>query len=281
MAFAAHGILCFVRGYITLDLTSAYIQHDPYFTDLSIPITSPLPFRKRAFLPPQLVRTMVSGAQAWALIGQMFYVPCLLPVALHACGLLPDEWSPHNWPAYFGSPSAFAINGVRGFWGQYWHQTMRWSVAGPGYAIADGLALKTGGLARYSIITAVAFGLSGVVHVGLVPPEPLHATVDVNWIRLYIAAFFWVQPLAMLLEIAVGRFVGIFIKASYWQHSTGLRVRMLANVLWVVAWFTLCLPLFCEAARHLGYWRPWPVPVSLWKGIVGEGFIAWPFLLEP
>lgn len=280
IAFVRHALFCFLRGYLTLDVTRAYLSYDPYFTGTASSISSPLPFSQISFIPPHLLRSMVIGAQAWALIGQMFYLPCLLPVGLHALGLLSDEWSPHIWPPYFGSPRAIFLNGVRGFWGQYWHQTMRWTVAGPGYAIADAFALDKKGFLRYAIITVVAFMLSGIVHMGLVPPEPTNATIPVNRIRLCVAAFFWWQPLAMLLEIVVERLTARYVKYGYWQTTLGSGTKMAINAVWVMAWFALTLPLFGEAGKQLGYWRVWPMPVSLWKGLRGEGWVTWPFLLD-
>ena len=276
MAFVAQTLISFIRGYMILDLTTAYISYDPYFTDLSLSIFSPLPFRLLSFLPPQLLRSMIIGVQAWALISQMFYLPCLLPVSLHALGLLADEWSPHNWATYFGSPDAIFLHGIRGFWGEYSHQTMRHSSSGPGYAIADAFSLRGGSLLRYAVITTVAFGLNGVVHMGLVPPEPLHATVDANTIRLYVAAFFWVQPVAMLTEVVVIRLLKRLNSMGSRQRCTIRQLIMLANAIWVISWFSLCLPLLGEAGRQLGYWRVWPVPVSIWRALKGEEWIAWP-----
>ncbi|KAK5131654.1 hypothetical protein LTR08_000781 [Meristemomyces frigidus] len=207
-----------------------------------------------------LLRSLVLGAQAWALIGQLFYISCLVPVAFNAYGWLPIEWSPHYWSPFFGSPGFIFTHGVRGFWGKYWHQTMRISVSGPGFTLADALRLKRNGLARYTLLCAVAFGLSGTIHFGLVPPEPLHATIDPNSIRLYIAGFFWVQPIAMLVELFVAQTVARTLGIQYWQHGAGLKVRMVVNGIWVVAWFALVLPMLGEASRQLGYWRIWPMP---------------------
>ncbi|KAK5113288.1 hypothetical protein LTR85_010905 [Meristemomyces frigidus] len=278
-AFMKHAILCFIRGYLILDLTRAYISTDSYFTDTTVSIRSPLPFTSLRLVPPQLLRSMVIGAQAWALLSQVFYLPCLLPVGLHALGWLTDEWSPHNWAPYYGPPQAIFSHGVRGFWGQYWHQTMRWSVSAPGYALADVMRLKSGSVLRYAVITATAFGLSGVVHMGLVPPEPLHSTISPNVIRLYVAGFFWLQPLAMLVELLVGHICVRATSLQYWQHGYALRTRTLANGIWVIVWFTLALSLLGEAGRQLGYWRFWTVPISVWEGLRGEGWIMWPVLL--
>ncbi|KAK0250274.1 hypothetical protein B0A54_15128 [Friedmanniomyces endolithicus] len=63
-AFAIYALLSFARGYLILDLTRAYIAQDPYFTDSSLAISSPLPFPALRGLPPQLLRSMVVGAQA-------------------------------------------------------------------------------------------------------------------------------------------------------------------------------------------------------------------------
>ncbi|KAK1040346.1 hypothetical protein LTR74_018697, partial [Friedmanniomyces endolithicus] len=249
-AFAAYAVLCFVRGYLTLDLTRAYIEHDPYFIDPAVSITSPLPFHGLRFLPPQLLRTMIVGAQAWALLGQLFYLPCLLPVALHALGLLPDDWSPHLWAAYYGPPQAIFLHGVRGFWGQYWHQTMRWSVSTPGYAITKALRLRSGNPVKYAVITTVAFGLSGAIHMGLVPPVPLHSTIGANHIRLCIAGFFWVQSIGIFCETLIARGAIAMYGLHYWQRGNGLTLRLVINGLWVVAWFTVSLPLLAEFARQ-------------------------------
>ncbi|KAK1050666.1 hypothetical protein LTR33_014662 [Friedmanniomyces endolithicus] len=277
-AFTAYALLSFLRGYATLDLTRAYRAQDPYFTDPGLPITSPLPFPALHGFPPQPLRSMVVGAQAWALLGQLFYPVCLLPVGLHALGCLPDDWSPHLWAAYYGSPREIFLHGVRGFWGRYWHQTMRYSVSTPGYAVAQLLGLRSGNPVRYVVVSAVAFGLSGVVHMGLVPPEPLQATMGVGWIRLCVAGFFWVQAVGIFCETLVARGAVATCGVQYWQRGNGLTIRLVVNGIWVVAWFTLSLPLLAEFARQLGYWTVWSLPVSVWNGVTTGRWITWPCL---
>ncbi|KAK0314092.1 hypothetical protein LTR82_013211 [Friedmanniomyces endolithicus] len=277
-AFAIYALLSFARGYLILDLTRAYIAQDPYFTDSSLAISSPLPFPALRGLPPQLLRSMVVGAQAWALLGQLFYPLYLLPVGLHALGCLPDDWSPHRWAAYYGPPREIFLHGVRGFWGKYWHQTMRYSVSTPGYAVAEVLGLRGGSWGKYVVVTVVAFGLSGVVHMGLVPPEPAHVTMGVGWIRLCVAGFFWVQAVGIFCETLVARAAVAIYGLEYWQRGNGLTIRLVVNGLWVVAWFTLSLPLLAEFARQLGYWSVWPLPVSVWNGVTTGRWITWPCL---
>ncbi|QIW99317.1 hypothetical protein AMS68_004835 [Peltaster fructicola] len=258
--FLAHAVLSFVRGFVVLDLTRSYIDFDAYFVDVSVSIRSPLPFPAPGYLSPQLFRTMIIGAQAWALIGQMFYLPAAIPVGLNALGLIPDRLSPHNWPSYFGSPIAIFKYGVRGFWGTFWHQTMRWSTTGPGYAVADSLCLTHKSLLRYAILSISAFGFSGIVHMGLVPPEPLYASVDANTIRLNMAAFFWLQAMAVTLEALTARIAIAMSGAETWSKGSGMSTRMIVNCIWTIAWFSFCLPLLGDAARQMGYWRVWPLP---------------------
>jgi len=282
-AFLAQAALSFTRGYLILDLTSAYTSLDPYFTNPKISIHDPLLLSPRiasrlgvAWPYTVPLRALVVGAQAWALISQLFYLPAIFPVLLNGLGILPDEWSPHTWAAYYGPASTIFDYGVRGFWGRYWHQTMRHSCSAPGYALADAGGLSRGGarLGRWGVVSGVAFGLSGVVHAGLVSPEPLHSTIGVNKIRLLIAGFFWLQPIALLAEAVVSRLVratGLLWPRTRW-------IKRVVNAVWVLGWFVLCLPLLAEAGRQLGFWRYRTVPFSLWRYVRGQDPVIWPFL---
>jgi hypothetical protein len=85
-------------------------------------------------------------------------------------------------------------------------------------------------------------------------------------IRWLILSFFWLQPVGFAVEMVVSRVL----------RRVGLKqeVFVMANVAWFVGWCCLVLPLLGEAGRNLGYWRVWPVPVSLWKGVrEGEWFM--------
>jgi hypothetical protein len=274
-SFVKDALLSFICGYLILDLTRAYISYDPYFTDPTVPIFGPLPFVQLWFIPPRLLRSTIIATQAWAAISQMMFLPCLLPVGLSALGYLPAEWSPHTWAPLFGHTKVILLHGIRGFWSQYWHQAMRVMTTAPSYALADGLRLKRGGLLRYAVITVVAFGLSGLVHMGLVPQKPLYAVGGVWRVRLAIAGFFWLQPIAILLEVFVGSHIVQSLSNWFRQEDDDLRLQIVVNVTAFTAWSMVCLPLLGDMGRQVGYWTIWPVPVSLWKGISGDGWIAW------
>ncbi|KAH9810893.1 Membrane bound O-acyl transferase family [Teratosphaeria destructans] len=110
-----------------------------------------------------------------------------------------------------------------------------------------------------------------MIHVGLVPAEPLfmRAEEGVRGVRVRMAGFFWVQVVGILGEVVVAERFG---RKAGWG-------RMVGNLAWVFGWLVLTLPILMDAERQLGYWRVWPVPVSLWKGMRGEGWVVWKFLV--
>jgi hypothetical protein len=270
--FISTAVLRTITGYIVMDLTSAWTQQDPYFKTFGVGVDSALPGSTGlSLVPPRLLRSTVMALQVWASVGQQFQLPCILPVVLHYFGYIPDAWSPHLWPPFFGSfasiftsPSSLAA--IRGFWGRYWHQTLRFYCSSLGVWSADKLNLRRKSWKRYALLSGTTFFFSGVVHIGLVPPNPMFAMVTTNHIRWLILSFFWLQPVGFAVEMLASR--GLRRIAG---SRVGLQKEMLVmvNVVWFVGWCCFVLPLLGEAGRNLGYWRVWPVPVSLWKGVRG------------
>ena len=152
---------------------------------------------------------------------------------------------------------------------------MRPLTSGPGEAVANMLRLKQKGLLRVAIVTMIAFGLSGIIHTGLVPPEPVFANIDVNDIRLLVAGFFWSQSMIITCEAIVVHLMGSTQGFEVFEAGVGRTFKMIVNTVVFVLWFTATLPIFGEAARQLGYWRVWLVAVSFWKGLSGEGWTTW------
>lgn len=274
--FAAVALLHVLGGYILLDLTAAYISTDPYFHHHAVAVSDRLPAPFDWFwLSPRLWRSLTIVLQAWALISPQYYMPCLIPVLAHWIGLLPDTYAPHLWPSFFGPPSVVLDKGLRGLWGSYWHQTLRHAVSGPGAYLSDKLGLRRGGLERYALLTVTAFFFSGLVHMGLVPAEPLYASIKANAVRLLFAGFFWVQPVGILAEVLVARAVketGLFTLIAPGRREL---VRRAMNLAWLLFWGSISLPLLGEAARQSGYWRVWPVPVSLYRGLMFDDWFVW------
>ncbi|KAH0344851.1 hypothetical protein KCU83_g8129, partial [Aureobasidium melanogenum] len=272
LRFILIAILRTLSGYVVMDLTSAWTQQDPYFKTFGVSVDSPLPqYGLLDLLPPRLIRCTIMALQVWATVGQQFQLPCALPVALHWAGYLPDAWSPHLWPTFFGSFRAMFttpnLGAVRNFWGRYWHQTLRFYCSSPGVWLADLAHLSRRSYSRYLLISTTTFFFSGIVHIGLVPPEPMFAIKSANQIRWLILTFFWLQPVGFALETAVS--------AGLRRIGTPKPIYTILNILWFAAWCCFVLPFLGESGRNLGYWRVWPVPISPWQGITLGKWLAW------
>ncbi|KAI5273927.1 hypothetical protein E4T47_02959 [Aureobasidium subglaciale] len=272
LRFILTALIRTLSGFIVMDLTSAWTQQDPYFNSFGVSVDSSLPQSGLVtILPPRLLRSTIMALQVWATVGQQFQLPCTLPVALHWAGYLPDAWSPHLWPTFFGSFRAMFttsnLGAVRNFWGRYWHQTLRFYCSSPGVWLSDLLHLSHRSYVRYVLLAAITFFFSGIVHIGLVPRDPMFAVESANQIRLRIATFFWLQPVGFAIEMA----------ASIVLRRLGAPkpVYMMLNILWFMAWCCFVLPPLGEAGRNLGYWRMWPVPLSLWRGFVHGKWLTW------
>ena len=289
-SFIALALLRAIFGYLILDLTASYIRTDPYFHNHSIPIDAPLSNIKTAF-PPRLIRTAMIAAQSWSLVSQQFYLPCTIPVALHSFGLLSDAWSPHLWTPFFGPASSLLTHGLAGFWGTYWHSTMKYTVLGPALLLTKTYLPSSSSSSssspqqqpqqrsklRYTILLTTAFFLSGCVHMGLVSAQPLHSSIPTNRIRILIASFFWIQPLGIAIENLVGKTSNKLLPVSITKNHI---VTGCVNFCWIVVWSCcVAFPLLGEAARQLGWFRYYTVPWSVVSGVWGGGeWVMWDIL---
>ena len=268
-----------LQCYIILDIASFYAQTDPYFFHSCMSIDTPIPGISSSILEvPELLRMLLSriirvsvlGSQLYALLTLMFLIPTLPAIALNATKILPDDWTPHSWPALFGSFSAVMDRGVRGLWGSRWHQMHRYLASTPAYSLTHASGISTSSLLGYALLTTSAFFFSGVMHMGLVPPEPLNTKVSANEMRLRIAGFFWAQIPAIGAEVLVAR---IFrrIAPSFSKSSVGKAL----TIFWVATWSATILPILTIPFRELGYWHVYPLPISIMQGIFGTGWYTW------
>ena len=268
-------VLC----YLILDVAAFYTRTDPYLHVSGVGIDDPFPPPSAdmaswlvvlRLLPPRFVRASVIAGQAYGLVAGMFYIPLIPAVGLNALGVVPYEWSPHTWPLPFGSFSAIPERGLRGLWGQWWHGVNRQFTAPPGRSLAQALGIPTNSLAGYALLTTSAFFFSGVMHMGLIPPEPLSSMLSAQWMRLYVGGFFWAQVPAFGFEIAVSKLVARFLpQALDWSVTKAIVIA------WTAAWLSLTLPFLVIPFRELGYWHFYSVPVSLVRGLSGKGWWTW------
>ncbi|MCJ1342066.1 hypothetical protein MMC31_000246 [Peltigera leucophlebia] len=263
-----------LQSLVLMDLAATYIQTDPYFFK-NISITTPfspsdsstptlLAILRR--LPPWVVRMSALGAQICSAVNIMFILPALIATAIN---VLPDHWSPHNWPLMFGPFSAIIDNGLRGLWGSFWHQTTRHMASVPGRALNELAGIPTSSTTGYISLVTSAFLFTGILHAGLVPLQPLKTDFSTNELRLYMASFFWVQVIGVYIELLGTR---IFRPVSMKLPSI-LRDAMV--LIWTAGWLGFTLPLLAVPFRGLGYWDAYPFPVSPTQGIWGQGWFPW------
>lgn len=278
-AFLKLAVSIVIRSYLILDATTFYARTDPYFTTSGMEVDHrfPAPSAETAtwlvilrLLPPRLVRSSVLAGQIYAMVTGMFYIPMIPMVGLNAAGVVPYEWSPHTWPLPFGPFSAVSEMGLRGLWGKWWHGMNRQITAPPGRSLAQALGVPTRSTPGFALLTISAFFFSGVMHMGLIPPEPQTSLVSARWMRLHVAGFFWTQIPAFGFEIAVSKLVARLIpQALDWS------VTRASVIAWTVAWLCLTLPLLTVPFRELWYWHHYPVPVSLLQGLSGKDWWTW------
>lgn len=268
-----------VLGYLIMDVTSSYVHTDPYFLTSEMSIDAPYPTPASSMptlivlirlLPPRLLRSSVLAAQIYAMVTSMFFLPTIPAVGLNAIGLLPDEWSPHTWPVFFGSFSNVWERGLRGLWGGWWHSMNRQITATFGREMAVLMGISTKSTLAFVMLSMSAFLLSGVIHVGMIPPEPESRLMGANAMRLHIAGFFWLQMPAVTIELAMAYFARRFVHGVEEWRMTRLLVLG-----WVTIWLCLTLPLLTVPFREIGYWNYYAVPISLLRGFTGKGWTTW------
>ncbi|KAK7024729.1 MBOAT-2 domain-containing protein [Favolaschia claudopus] len=158
---------------------------------------------------------------------------------------------PEEWPALFGSPSDAYT--VRRLWGRVWHQIMRRFVSTHGKFLAYNiLHLKPGTNASSYVQLFTAFFLSTTIHYG----------AEIMAFRNFTGgapAFFMLQPCIIMLEDFV-----LFLGRSAGIRQSKLLYRL--GYLWVLAWFTLTLPIWEEPLVKAGQMRD-GMGVSFWAGV--------------
>ncbi|KAL6719054.1 hypothetical protein ACLMJK_003289 [Lecanora helva] len=279
LAYAKTVVYTVIQGYFILDLTSCYVPTDPYFYTSGMEIDEPFPppspdtsdlIVMLRLLPPRLVRCSILAGEIYGSVKGMFLLPALPLLALNALGYWPDHLSPHTWPVFFGNFSAIGERGLRGLWGTWWHGMNRHITATHGRGVIDTLDISSKSTLGYTVIVASAFFFSGLIHTGMIPPYPESSFLSASRMRLCIAGFFWGQVPGIGIETVIAKLAG-----QYAPSLVGWPVSKFLVFVWVTAWLCLTLPLLPIAFREIGYWHYHAVPVSMLRGLAGEGWLTW------
>lgn len=211
-----------------------------------------------AFFPAPLLRSLSTGMFLYSILILHFLgvylIPPLLSFLANPASGASHTWSTHLWPRpHFGPFSAVLDSGLRGLWGTWWHQQMRHAVSEPGRWLSDRLGLGRG-IVRYGMICGSAFLLSGITHMGLVPP---HAP-DAWRLRSLIGAFFFAQPVGILLEVVVVEKLLGKVETLLSGSSIRTAVMSMLRLGWVLLFMSVPLSFLAEPFEVLGYWKLWP-----------------------
>lgn len=70
-----------------------------------------------------------------------------------------------------------------------------------------------------------AFVFSGLIHMGLVPPDPAYARSGLSpWaLRLRIAGVFWIQPVGIAAEMAMAQAIKAVVPKQYKNEKGQIR----------------------------------------------------------
>ncbi|MCJ1445501.1 MAG: hypothetical protein MMC23_006006 [Stictis urceolatum] len=265
--------LLFTTCYLLIDAWKTFALRDPYFwgyTSLPPPSSYPLILRSSGTLT-HAYRLCISLVGVWAALNFItslnFLVYCyLLGPQSKLMGAKGEEWL---YTPFWGPVRVLWEQGLRGWWGSWWHQLFRvgfmaptrWALGKLGW---EGLSLRGRALGL-----GVAFGLSAAVHAGgswtswgaSQPGGP--------------ALFFALQGLGVGAE----GLVLDWCKRKELERRVPAVVRKVVIGAWVVVWMYFTAGLLVGDFAKSGIWLFEPIPVSLFRGLgLGleeEGWWCW------
>lgn len=259
----------FIVQYLFIDLVKTITITDPYFhgsAALSSP--SPWPFLTDSTILTYFVRLLISLASVLSALTFIFSLsPLLFPLLPPSITLAPLH-EPALYPPYWGPFGASVLDkGLPGLWGRWWHQMFRFGVSEPSRYLISTLGLQPRSQLARVISVLTAFALSGSIHAlgsytSFPPSRPLSGSF----------AFFMLQGLGVLGQPAFLKLVSANV---YDTHRLPSWLRRLGNGLFVLIWLFLTGPLLVNDFARCGVWLFEPIPVSLFRGLLGQGWWCW------
>ncbi|EXJ65031.1 hypothetical protein A1O7_01370 [Cladophialophora yegresii CBS 114405] len=257
----------FLIDYFFIDLVKCLMIADPYFFGSNMQEVSPrLPVFGTSPLALSSYRLLLGLTGAYLAIDLQYTATVLVQVNILGPSVLGLKASPVLFPPIWGSPRAVLRKGLRGFWGETWHQMFRMHFASIGNACADYLlrhkspkSSKPPSAKRW-IRVVVVFLLSGILHACasytlLGPTRP--------W-RSFL--FFALQPAGMAAQSLYSQ----LFSRSWLERMLGRAgtvVRQTGNLTFTILWFWATGGLLLEDLSSGGMWMFEPVPISILRGL--------------
>jgi len=278
-ALFSNNIVRFSIDYLLFDIIKCTMLADPYFIGYPMPTPPPhLALYIRSPLCLYLYRMLLATAGGFVAIDMIYTLGKLLQVNILGTQLLGLNAHQSTFPPLWGSGRAVLHKGLRGFWGETWHQMLRLHLASVGDAVADIVLRKQeprGGSATWTdrrppqrlrtiIRVSTVFGLSGVLHAAAA-----HTLLGPANPRAFFF-FFALQPVGMVLQ-SVSATQALACYPSQLPLIWKRPIRQAANLSFTLLWLSLCAPLMLDGFTSGGLWMLEPVPVSFVRGF---GFSA-------
>ncbi|KIW72395.1 hypothetical protein PV04_00592 [Phialophora macrospora] len=256
----------FLIDYFFIDLVKCLMIADPYFLGSTM---QEVPPRLSAFVTSPLAlysyRLVLGITGAYLAIDLQYTSSALMQVNILGSSVLGLNASPVLFPPLWGSPRAVLRKGIRGFWGETWHQIFRMHFASIGDAFADhllryaGLKSSRSSSARRWIRAVVVFLISGALHACasytlLRPTRPWRSFM-----------FFALQPVGMATQSLCSQlFNGSSLDGML--GSARIEVCQASNLAFTILWMWATGGMLLEDLSSGGMWMLEPVPVSVLRG---------------
>ncbi|KAL9624620.1 MAG: hypothetical protein Q9160_001285 [Pyrenula sp. 1 TL-2023] len=267
----------FLFLYLLVDTFETLFHHDPYFwnpDNYPLHSASPPAFPRILHASPVLRKSyrLFFSMSATALALEYVFVLNPLVYGGLIAHLLPSLSNltraplsePFLYPPQWGPPSAILDHGLPGFWGKWWHQMFRHGISEPGrFLTSEVLHLPLKSTSSRVIQVMMAFSLSGFLHASasytqFADTKPLHPFL-----------FFFLQGIGVLAQGAIAlKLKPLTEKLPKWARRAG-------NAAVVALWAYYTGPLLANDFARGGVWLFEGIPVSIWRGLMGEGWWCW------
>lgn len=252
-----------------LDLVKTITLTDPYFHGTaSLFSPSPWPFLTGHSTATYIVRLVTSFAGVLSALTFIFSLsPLVFPLLLPSITLAPLR-EPALYPPYWGPIGSSVLdNGLPGLWGKWWHQMFRFGVTEPSRYLIGALGLPPRSPLARIVSVLIAFAVSGFIHACA-----SHTTFLASRPLSGPFAFFMLQALGVLGQPA---FLKLVLTKICDTHTLPRWLRRCGNGLFVTLWLFLTAPLIADDFARSGVWLFEPLPISLCRGLLGQGFWCW------
>ncbi|KAG9242642.1 membrane bound O-acyl transferase family-domain-containing protein [Calycina marina] len=292
--FLGNNVLRFAINCFLFDAIKCSMIADPFYIGFGTITESPPPFLEpylSSFILVYVYRTMFALFGGFIAIDMNFTLAKMMQVNVLGSAVVGLNAYESTFQPLWGSPRAILDKGLRGFWGDTWHQMLRMHLLSVGDAVADRILgrvsdatpaidpRRSSSQYRTKIRVWTVFILSGALHMAASYTLPGPSKPWTSFL------FFAIQPIAMSVQHEFSERFSLMVLANFSRvwHKPIVRT---ANLLSTILWMMICSPLMLNDLTTGGIWTLEPLPISVIRGFgwsdQDKGFWVWsPHLYGP